>query len=113
MIIKLPIKPLSVNAAWQGRRFKTKECNQYCKSLLTLLPKNCKICGYIEMRYKFFLKNWKMTDGDNLVKVLTDVIVKAGIIEDDRKILRYVIEKYPADTDSIEIDIREYEKEGK
>ena len=109
MRLSLPIKPLSINAAFQGRRFKTKEHNQYCKDVLTLLPKNQKIHGYVELRYRFYLKNWKMTDGDNLVKCLTDIIVKAEMIDDDRFIMRYVIEKFPGD-DRIEIDIAEFEK---
>ena len=107
MIINLCIKPLSINAAFQGRRFKTKECKQYCQDLSNLLPKNEIVSGYVEIDYIFYIKNWKMTDGDNLVKVLTDCIVQNGIIEDDRKILKYTIEKYPAiKEDSIYIEIR-------
>ena len=109
MIIKLPIHALSINRAFQGRRFKTGECKQYCKDLFTLLPKNIHITGFVEVHLKFHLKNWKRTDGDNLVKVLTDCIVQSGIIEDDRKIMKYVIEKFGAETDSIEVEIVEFE----
>ena len=107
MQIYLQIKPLSVNAAFQGRRFKTKQCNQYCRDLCMILPKNQKIAGYIDVHLKFYLTNAKMTDGDNLVKVLMDCVVQQGIIEDDRKILKYTIEKYKADIDKIEINIEQ------
>jgi Holliday junction resolvase RusA-like endonuclease len=112
MKIALPIKPLSVNQAWQGRRFKTKECNQYCEDVLKLLPKAKKIEGWVEINYRFYLKNWKRTDGDNLIKTLQDCIVMAGYIDDDCKIMRYVIEKYPAKEDSIEFDIFPFRESG-
>lgn len=109
MKITIPIKPLSINAAFCGRRFKTPAHNQYCRDLALMLPKNQKICGWVQVMYRFYLKNWKMTDGDNCVKALQDCIVKSGIIEDDRKIMRYIIEKYPAKDDRIEVEISEYE----
>lgn len=74
------------------------------------LPRNQKICGYVQITYRFFLKNWKITDGGNLEKCLTDIIVKAGLIDDDRFIMRYVIEKYPANDDHVEVEIEEYEQ---
>lgn len=106
MNITLPLKPLSINAAFQGRRFKTKECNNYCKDLDILLPDHEQIKGFVEIHYKFHLVNWKRTDGDNLIKILTDCIVKKGIIEDDRKIMKYIIEKIPSEKDIIEIEIK-------
>lgn len=111
MIRTILIKPLSVNAAFQGRRFKTKECNAYCKEVaLALIPYTEQYKGLVEVRYYFYLKNWKKTDGDNLVKVLQDCIVKRGMIEDDSKIMRYVIEKIPSGIDSINFEILEYKK---
>jgi hypothetical protein len=35
---KIEIKPLSINKAWKGRRFKTKEHVNYCKRIELLLP---------------------------------------------------------------------------
>jgi len=36
---KLDIKPLSVNEAWRGRRFKTPKYSKYISDLLFILPK--------------------------------------------------------------------------
>ena len=108
MRFALPIKPLSVNKAYQGRRFKTKEHNQYCKDVAILLPKGRKISGFVKITYDFFLTNWKRTDGDNLVKPLTDVIVSCGLIDDDRFIMEYVIRKHSAKEDRIDICIEEW-----
>ena len=39
MQIKYKIKPLSVNKAWAGKRFKTEDYKSYEKELLLALPK--------------------------------------------------------------------------
>lgn len=38
-MIRIKIKPLSVNDAWKGQRFKTKEYKQYEQDLMFILPK--------------------------------------------------------------------------
>ncbi len=66
------------------------------------------ICGKIAVRYKFYLKNCARADYDNLIKVTQDIIVKKGWIEDDRKIYRAIIEKYPTKKDErIEVELKE------
>ena len=105
-LLLLPVKPLSVNAAWQGRRFKTKAYKQYCQEIAVHLPKNVvKIGGLVDVKYRFFLRNWKLTDGDNLVKCLQDILVSNGFIDDDRYIMRFTVEKYPSKIDRIEVEI--------
>ena len=39
----LMIKPLSVNEAWQGKRFKTNSYKSYEKDVMRLLPANLEI----------------------------------------------------------------------
>jgi Holliday junction resolvase RusA-like endonuclease len=106
----LPIKALSINQAFQGRRFKTKECNTYCKTLALMLP-HTRIPGeYYQVWFRFYLKNFAMTDEDNLVKLLQDCMVQNGMIVDDRRIVRHILEKFPADIDRIEWEILATEK---
>lgn len=106
----LKIKPLSVNAAWQGRRFKTKECNEYCKTLEMLLPRKRVDGEYYALHLKFHLKNFARTDSDNLVKLLQDALVKKGMISDDRKIVKHILEKFPSSFDWIEWEVVPVEK---
>lgn len=108
-MIEIPIKPLSINQAFQGRRYKTAECKHYEECLWYLLPKKEKVRGKIHITYRFFLKNHKMMDIDNLVKVLQDMIVKKGYIEDDRLIYRMVVEKVPSKSDRIQIEIKSFD----
>jgi hypothetical protein len=74
----LPIRALSVNKCWQGKRFKTTEYKHYCRDIGMLLlghmNNNLENKPY-EIVYVFWLKNWKMSDIDNPVKPITDILV--------------------------------------
>lgn len=104
--ITLPIKALSVNAAYRGRRFNTNEKNVFDHKLRLLLPKTV-VEGkpYYRITYRFFLVNFIQTDQQNLLKCLTDGLVKRGIIKDDKYIIDESIRKFPSNTDRIEITV--------
>ena len=102
------LKPISVNEAFQGRRFKTKECKHWERCFWQMLPQKGKVMGKVQVVYRFFLKNHASLDFDNLIKIMQDMMVKKGYIEDDRKIYRALIEKIPCKAyDKIEIEIKE------
>jgi len=111
MKISIPIKPMSINACFQGRRFKTPAYKQYDRSLdLLLMPFKRDIvkCDWYEVFYTFYLKNFGMTDGDNCVKACQDALVRNGFLSDDRRIKRFHVEKFKADVDGIEVEILPY-----
>ena len=100
------IKPLSINAAFQGRRFNTPAKKQYERALALLLATFREVEGpYYRVRYDFYLKNFAMTDWDNLVKPFQDCLVKSGIISDDRRIIEATVRKFRAEKDSIIAEI--------
>ncbi len=73
---KIPIKPLSVNEAWQGKRYKTNEYKKYEKAVLILLPKSVKIGKSklgIDIEYGF---SNPLSDVDNPTKLLLDIMQK-------------------------------------
>ncbi len=75
MKIQIHTKPLSVNEAWQGKRFKTKKYKAYEKELMLLLPNKYEIPeGDLQVRYEFGLNI--MADWDNPVKPLQDILQK-------------------------------------
>lgn len=94
-LIEIPLKPLSINEAWQGRRFKTRKYKNYCEDVSLLLPKIKTIKGEVYISYIFYLHNWRRTDIDNLIKPLQDILVANHIIEDDRKVICISAEKRP------------------
>lgn len=105
MSFTLRIKPLSINAAFCGRRFKTPAAKQYDNAVALLLPKG-KVNGeYYKVEYDFYLRNFAMVDIDNLIKNLQDCIVRKGIISDDRRILDCRARKFRSVVDSIDVKI--------
>jgi len=82
--LKIDIKPLSVNDAWAGRRFKTKEYKQFEKDLLLLLPKKIKIPeGKIQINFIWGFSS-TASDWDNPIKPVQDVICKKYKLNDNR-----------------------------
>lgn len=78
------IKPLSVNQAWQGKRFKTKAYIFYEKNLYYLLP-NIKIDVNKPLQIKiiFYFSNIN-SDWDNPLKPFVDVLQKKYDFNDNK-----------------------------
>ena len=88
---QIKIKLLSINQAWQGRRFKTKAYHDFEKELFYLLPKQKIPEGKLELYLKFGFSS-KLSDIDNPVKIVQDVMQKKYQFN-DRDIYKLVIEK--------------------
>lgn len=73
---KIKQKPLSVNEAWQGKRFKTQAYKQYEKDMLLQMPTK-KIDPSQMLRVEFFFGfSNSASDLDNPVKLLMDLAQK-------------------------------------
>jgi Holliday junction resolvase RusA-like endonuclease len=108
-MIKLNIKPLSVNKAWQGKRFKTPLYKSYETKMLLMLPKSIgKIPDQIEVNITFGFSN-KSSDIDNGVKPFLDLLQKKYRFNDSQ-IYRLNIHKVLTDKglDFIEFEIKKY-----
>jgi Holliday junction resolvase RusA-like endonuclease len=91
-MVKVDIQPLSVNEAWQGKRFKTPKYKQYENDLLLLLPK----IKLPEPPYKIYLNfgfSNKLSDWDNPIKPFVDVLQKRYGFN-DRDIFEATIKKF-------------------
>lgn len=87
----IKIKPLSLNSAYRGRRFKTKELENYKTSLSYLLPKLKIKNGKLSVKYIFGVSS-KGADGDNLIKCFQDTIAEKYRFNDN-KIYKWDVEK--------------------
>lgn len=85
------IKPLSVNQAWQGKRFKTPIYKAFEKELLLKLKKIKIPEGKLLLKVTFGLSS-KNADWDNPVKPFQDILQKKYGFNDSR-IYRGEIEK--------------------
>jgi Holliday junction resolvase RusA-like endonuclease len=106
---RIDIKPLSVNKAYKGRKFKTKEHQLYSDMVFYLLPELEPINGKIELYIKFGYSS-KGSDIDNAAKPFIDVLQKKYNFNDNL-IYRLVLEKevVPKGNEFIEFKIESYE----
>ena len=87
---RINIKPLSVNEAWQGRRFKTDKYKSYENTVLWLLPKIKLPKPPYEIHLKFGFSS-KASDWDNPIKPTQDILSKKYGF-DDKHIRKGVVE---------------------
>lgn len=73
--ICVDIKPLSVNDAWKGRRFKTDEYKSYERAMLFMLPGIKLPEPPFQVYYEFGFSNTQ-ADYDNPCKPLGDILQK-------------------------------------
>jgi len=82
--MRIQIKPLSVNEAWQGKRFKTPLYKSYQRDLLLMLPKvKIEFKGDLRVDIIFGFSN-KGSDIDNPLKPLIDVLQKKYKFNDNQ-----------------------------
>ena len=79
--MRIWIKPLSVNEAWQGRRFKTPKYRQYERDMWFLLPNANIPSGKLKINLTVAYSN-KNADIDNFVKPFLDIMQKKYIFND-------------------------------
>ena len=106
--MRVDIKPLSVNEAWRGRRFKTREYKIYEKQVLLLLKPMEIPDGKLEVYLKWgFSSNG--SDWDNPIKPFLDCLQKRYDFNDNR-IVRAITEKCKVKKgeEFIEFEIKEF-----
>ena len=74
VVHRIDLKPLSVNQAWKGRRFKTDRYKAYIRSCRALLPKievpqGCKLQIHFVFGFSSAGSDW-----DNPIKPLQDIM---------------------------------------
>ena len=89
--MRLDIKPLSVNEAWQGKRFKTKIYKAYESHVLFCLKPMEIPEGKIELQLTWGFSN-KGADADNPIKPFVDCLQKKYGFNDN-KVYSYVVKK--------------------
>ncbi len=89
--MRIDIKPLSVNQAWKGRRFKTKAYDKYIRDVMHLLSPLKVSNDKLELEITFGLSN-RAADIDNPLKCFIDVLQKKYNF-DDKMIYRLIVNK--------------------
>lgn len=82
--VQVSLKPLSVNDAWKGQRFRSDQYNQYESDCFVLLPAAVAIPdGPLKVEYEFGFSN-DGSDYDNPIKPLQDILQKKYGFNDSR-----------------------------
>lgn len=110
--MRIDIKPLSVNAVWRGKRFKTPAYTAYEAHCALLLPRtiDCPLDGKLHVQLTFGLSS-KNADIDNPVKPILDILQKKYDF-DDKQIYKLDLEKIDVKKgeEFIEIVIHKYQE---
>lgn len=106
----LKIKPLSVNEAWQGRRFSTKKKKLYEEAVCLLLPSTINKFDRYTIYIEFGFSR-KRSDLDNPVKPFLDCLTKKYNINDSL-IYEIVLRKsiVPKGKEYVYFDLREFKE---
>jgi Holliday junction resolvase RusA-like endonuclease len=81
--MKINIKPLSLNQAYRGRRFSTRELADYKLYIWANLPPRSDLIGKLAVSYIFGVSN-SNTDADNLIKCFQDALAEAYGFNDNQ-----------------------------
>lgn len=106
IIGRVNIKPLSVNQAYQGRRFARPELTAYKNSIVASLRREVCPTGALQVSYTFGVSS-KNADLDNCVKAFQDAL-SARYDFNDKQICRMIAEKVivPKGQEYVAFDIR-------
>ena len=112
MKFKINIAPLSVNKAWQGRRYRSKEYKDWSAEVLWLIRKQnlTTIKGAVKIKIEWGYKFAKRTDIDNPIKVLLDALTESHVIDDDVNIRQMEIKKTKSVEPYIKVEINKLTK---
>jgi len=75
MVGSVALKPLSVNEAWKGRRFKTFEYKRFERDCLFILPAGKVPSGQLSVELTFYFSN-PAQDIDGPIKLCLDILQK-------------------------------------
>lgn len=88
----IKIKPMTVNQAWQGRKYKTPKYKAWCESISWMLPQTMEVPKGRMMLCVTFGVSSKLSDMDNLLKPFIDALQdKYGF--NDRQIYAGIVQK--------------------
>jgi hypothetical protein len=105
--MRINIKPLSVNNAWQGRRFKTPTYKKYETELLFVLPQLKVPKTMLKIVYRFGFSS-KLADLANPEKLVTDILCKKyGFNDNQIYEMQLFKEIVPKGAEFIEFEITE------
>lgn len=95
--LEIEIKPLSVNSAWKGRRYRSDEYERYRRDMFYLIPRPEEMYVVpLQVRIYMGLASHKSSDVDNPLKPMLDILGDIGYYRDDNLIYDLRVVKVPS-----------------
>lgn len=91
-MIRIDIKPFSVNEAWKGKRYKTDKYKKYESDVLFLLPKIKLPEAPYKISFIFGMSNLA-SDWDNPCKLIQDILQKKYGFNDKNVFEAHILKK--------------------
>ena len=110
-MVTINVKPLSVNKAYKGRRFRTDEYDRYDLAVSLMLPNFDIPPTLLRIVYEFGFSN-PQADADNPCKLFTDILQKKYGFNDSR-VYEILIRKaiVPKGQEYVKFEILPYNQE--
>lgn len=89
---RIEIKPLSINEAYRGRRFKTQDYKKYINNVYPQLKKIALGVPPFKLSFEFGFSS-KGSDIDNAVKPITDILQKRYNFNDNQVYELHAVKK--------------------
>ncbi len=105
--VEIPIRAMSINRCWQGKRYRTSEFKKWQEAVYYLLPYQPAIKGNVSIELDFWVKSPLRMDLDNLIKATLDCLVEKNYIDDDRYIFELKCRKFKG-PEKIGIKIKQF-----
>ena len=86
---------VSINNKFVSRSFRPTKAFSQCKAMLISEFTNHDEQDRPQRPYKLTIKSYQFADGDNYIKMISDSLEKAGVIENDKYIEKYDVTKFP------------------
>lgn len=111
MEYKVDIKPLTVNRAWQGRRFKTPAYKEYRQTLQLILPNIELPAPPYLVKYEWGLSN-NLSDYDNPIKPFQDAVADKYGFDDKHIVAAYIRKRIvPKGQEYVKFRIEHFEED--
>jgi|TARA_Y100000296_G_scaffold86818_1_gene128000 Holliday junction resolvase RusA-like endonuclease len=105
----VPIRPITINQAWCGRKFKTPRYKKWREEMGWLVKGKGKV-KWCNIELEFHIKHFATTDVDNLIKPVLDALEEGGVIENDKYVVSVKATKYKSSNERIIISLHELDR---
>lgn len=93
LLLQIPLKPVSLNSCFRGKRYKTNDYKAWRENFVILARRKIQF-KWCRIRIDFYTPSYSSVDVDNLIKPVLDGLSDAGILLNDKYVKSVLAEKH-------------------